>query len=392
MTHPRAIPTAHAGDSKIPRHVPADPWTQRVGGYTGLAALIRQLGAEPGEMQTSAGLASDALDDAEGRIPYSAAVRLLRVSAEQTGCAHLGLLAGRMWRLADLGAVGVLAGNSATVADALIALVGNQHLESEGGLSYFIQRDAVAEVGYAIYHPDVFDAGQTFDCILAATFNYMRELCGGDWVPTEVLIPHARPLDVAPYRSFFKAMPTFNSELCALRFPAHWLENAVKGADSERLRAAGEQVSNGGPPALLQQVYRALRLLLLHERHGGDDVARTLAMHRRTLNRRLRAEGTTFQHVLDDVRFTVARELLSASTVSIDDVAAALGYGGVSSFTRTFQRWSGTSPGRWRRSTCAPPSLFAAAGRPQQRFSDHHVRVDDLHLEPVERQRRHAAH
>ena len=392
MTHPRAIPTADSGHSARPRRAPAGPWTQRVGGYTGLAALIRQLGGEPCAMRTSAGLASDALDHAEGRIPYEAVVKLLRVAAEQTGCAHFGLLAGRMWRLSDLGAVGALASNSATVADALTAFAGSQHLDSQGGLAYFIKRGAAAEVGYAIYHPDVYDAGQTFDCILSATFNYMRELCGGDWVPTEVLIPHSRPLDLAPYRSFFKVMPTFNSDLCALRFPVRWLEYPVKNADSERFKAAESEVTNGGPPALLQQVYRALRLLLLYERHGGDDVAQTLAIHRRTLNRRLRAQGTTFQNVLDDIRFTVARELLSASMVPIDDVAAALGYGSVSSFTRTFQRWSGTTPGRWRRSTCAPIGLFAAAARPRERFSNHDARVDNLHLEPVERERGHAAH
>jgi AraC-like DNA-binding protein len=86
-----------------------------------------------------------------------------------------------------------------------------------------------------------------------------------------------------------------------------------------------------------------------------------LAMHRRTLNRRLKAEGTTFQQVLDNVRFTVARQLLSGSDVPLDDVAATLGYAGVNPFMRTFRRWTGTTPGRWRHE--------AAAGRPSERES-----------------------
>jgi AraC-like DNA-binding protein len=113
---------------------------------------------------------------------------------------------------------------------------------------------------------------------------------------------------------------------------------------------------------LLEQVFRALRLLLIEGRKSGDDVAHALAMHRRTLNRRLRAQGTTFQAVLDQVRFGVARQLLSASEVPLDDVAATLGYAGVSPFMRSFQRWTGTTPGRWRR---AAVSRMLGEGAPR---------------------------
>ncbi len=95
---------------------------------------------------------------------------------------------------------------------------------------------------------------------------------------------------------------------------------------------------------------------MLENRHSGDDLAQMLMMHRRTLNRRLKAEGTTFQRVLDDVRFEVARDLLTNTNVHLDDVAATLGYAAVTPFMRTFRRWSGTTPGQWRR------SMRAAAG------------------------------
>jgi len=74
-----------------------------------------------------------------------------------------------------------------------------------------------------------------------------------------------------------------------------------------------------------------------------------LSMHRRTLNRRLHAEGTTFQRVLDEIRYAVARQLLSDTGAALDDIAASLGYSGVCPFMRSFRRWSGTTPGRWRR-------------------------------------------
>jgi AraC-like DNA-binding protein len=121
------------------------------------------------------------------------------------------------------------------------------------------------------------------------------------------------------------------------------------------LRAAQQRAAQAGAGPLVQQVYRALRVLLLTGKSSGDDLAGMLSMHRRTLNRRLRAEGMTIQQVLDETRFAVARELLAGSRVSLDDVAATLGYSGVSAFMRTFRRWSGTTPGRWRREAARRP-------------------------------------
>lgn len=338
-------------------------WTQRVGGFAGVVPLLRQLGADPAAMLANAGLASDALDRPEDRVPYTAVVQLLAEAAERTRLPHFGLLVGRMAQLAQLGVLGELARNCATVGEALEALTVHQHLNSAGGLAFLIKRGQVADLGYAIYHPGVTGADQTYDTILAAGFSYMRELCGPAWLPSEVLFPHVKPRDVTQYRNLFKVQPRFNAEICALRFPAYWLERPVADADPNRRRAAEKIVGIMDRSGLVEQVYRALRLLLIEGRNSGDDVADMLSMHRRTLNRRLKAQGTTFQEVLDQVRFGVARQLLSASEIPLDDVAAALGYAGVSPFMRSFQRWAGTTPGRWRRATARRSSEREAGSR-----------------------------
>lgn len=328
---------------------PDENTSPSVGFFAMLWDLLLKLGVDPATITQSPGLAQDVLRHAECRVSYAGLGRLLRQVTDQTGCAHVGLLAGRMWYLSDLGLVGELVRNSATVGEALQTLTAYQHLNSEGGLAFFIDRGPVVDLGYAIYEPHFEARDVMYDALLAAGINFLRELCGPGWILSEVLLPHAKPADVSPYRNLFKVQPRFNSEICALRFPAHWMECPVDGADPERLRIAKEQAEFIAPPGLLQQVRSAVRLLLLHERHSGDDAAQMLALHRRTLNRRLKAEGTTFQEVLDDVRYSVACELLSVPEIPLDDVAATLGYAGVSPFMRTFYRWAGTTPGRWRR-------------------------------------------
>jgi AraC-like DNA-binding protein len=328
-------------------------WRQRVGGFTAVPALICQLGGNPLAILTDIGLAPESLDGPNQRIPYPAMGELFQEAARRTGCSHFGLLCGRAWHLSDLGLVGEVVRNSPTVGRALRTLTFHQHLNSEGGLTFLLPRDSAVDIGYAIYHPGVDGASQIYDTIMAGYCNFLRELCGAGWTPSEVFFSHSKPSDVDPYRRFFRAPLRFDSEFCALRFPVHWLERPVQNADPALLRIAEKQAEAAGPGELLQQVYRALRVLLLHGKSSGDDVARMLAMHRRTLNRRLEAEGATLQGILDQVRFEVARQLLADTHLAIDDVAAALGYAGVSPFLRAFRRWSGATPGRWRRTARA---------------------------------------
>lgn len=323
--------------------------TQRVGALSQLAALIRQLGGDPAALLARADLAEDALDAPDGRVAYPALGRLLREASIQTRCPHLGLLAGRMWHVSDLGIAGEIMRNSTTLGEALQAFAFHHHLNSEGGLAYLRPQGDVVEFGYAIYRPVATGRELVYDMALTVAFNILRELCGPDFVPTEVLFSHAAPADLWPYRNLFRVSPRFGSETCALRFPAHWMGRRIDGADPRRLRAALQQAAQAGSAPLLEQVPRALRVLLLSGKSSGDDLAQMLSMHRRTLNRRLRAEGLTIQQMLDETHFAVARELLAGTRVSLDDVAATLGYSGVSAFMRTFKRWSGTTPGRWRR-------------------------------------------
>jgi AraC-like DNA-binding protein len=77
--------------------------------------------------------------------------------------------------------------------------------------------------------------------------------------------------------------------------------------------------------------------------------ARQLGMTVRTLQRRLRDEGTSFHAVLDDVRRDVALTQMRARRQSIDELAFILGFEKSSSFHRAFKRWTGQTPGEFRR-------------------------------------------
>jgi AraC-like DNA-binding protein len=326
-----------------------DTWRQRVGGMVEIPGLLRQFGATPAEVLSQAGLPADALDNAENRIPFTAADRLLGACMAATGCAHFGLLVGSRWGLSYFGALGELMRHSGTVGEALGHMAVYQHLNSDAGAVFLHEHEGTVSFGYAIYRKDVRHPDQIYDVAMAIACNLVRELCGPRWSASEVVFSRHESADQTPYRRHFRAPLHFDQDRSAVRFPAHWQERTIPGADPERRRTLAAALEAAHSVSLVSHLHRALRLLLLAGKSSGDELAQTLSLHRRTLNRRLEAQGTTFRKVLDDVRFEVARHLLEHTRAPINEIAAALCYAEVSAFMHAFRRWTGTTPAQWRK-------------------------------------------
>ncbi|MGD9663813.1 MAG: AraC family transcriptional regulator ligand-binding domain-containing protein [Novosphingobium sp.] len=97
------------------------------------------------------------------------------------------------------------------------------------------------------------------------------------------------------------------------------------------------------------------RLTLLMNRNSDSlpsatEAAKRLALSERTLHRRLAEEGTRFSTLVDEMRYSRARELLADRQMTIETIAFALGFAEPSSFSRAFKRWSGMAAAEYRQS------------------------------------------
>jgi AraC-like DNA-binding protein len=108
---------------------------------------------------------------------------------------------------------------------------------------------------------------------------------------------------------------------------------------------------------------RGLILGRLDDPPTMDEAARRLHVDPRTLRRKLDAEHTSYRELTDEVRSTIARELLGTAGLTVGQVATRLGYHDAAGFTRAYKRWTGETPGVSRRST----SLAPASTRPLRR-------------------------
>ncbi|HTY56720.1 MAG TPA: AraC family transcriptional regulator [Candidatus Binataceae bacterium] len=343
--------------------------SQRVGPLAEIPRLLRQLGTEPSEVLASVGLEAEALDGPEKRIPFVAAGRLLYQCVAKTRCRHFALLLGQRARLSHLGLPGQLVQCSSTLRAAITTFAAYQHLNSQGLATFLLEKCGVATLGPVIYQKGAEYVDEVYDNAVASTLSIVRELFGANWKPERMLFAHTKPTDDTPYRRFFQAPCRFDCERTALVFPASVLEQRLPGSDPGQFRMLETQAQIWDDEDLALWLRRTLRVMLLAEAVSSDRVAKLLSIHRRTLSRRLQAEGTTFQQLLDEVRFESACQLLDRSRTPITEIGVSLGYAESSAFSRAFKRWSGTTPLERRRRSQEVTALYSEPPSDSQRFA-----------------------
>jgi AraC-like DNA-binding protein len=187
-------------------------------------------------------------------------------------------------------------------------------------------------------------------------YNIMRSLCGPGWKPKEIRFAHRKPDDVQPYRNFFHAPLVFNADRNAVVFASDWLGHRISLADSELHRLLMKQIAvleSRYADDFPAQVRSVLRPALLTGQARLDRIAALFSMHSRTLSRHLNDCGTSFQALLDEGRFEIARQMLEDPRIGVNQIAMTLDYADASAFTRAFRRWSGTTPAQWRENSNA---------------------------------------
>ena len=100
--------------------------------------------------------------------------------------------------------------------------------------------------------------------------------------------------------------------------------------------------------AIASQVKRTLANLMACGEANADAACRRLNLSRRTLQRRLKAEKTSFQKILQEVRADLAVRYLRDERLKALEVAMLLGYSNISSFTTAFKSWYDMPPAEYR--------------------------------------------
>jgi AraC-like DNA-binding protein len=167
------------------------------------------------------------------------------------------------------------------------------------------------------------------------------------------------------YREHLRCPVEFSQPVNELRFARRLLDEhptyrnaiTVKMVSDlcERLLNEVAQARTGdtdedGDPAVSGIAADVTRLLV--EEPGRFDDMETIAARMnitsRTLRRRLQAQGTSYLALLADVRSRLAKQYLTTTSMTTEDIAEALGFSDAANFRHAFRRWTGRRPGEFR--------------------------------------------
>lgn len=164
----------------------------------------------------------------------------------------------------------------------------------------------------------------------------------------------AEPAEVNDYRTRFCEQASFGAERTEVIFDARFLALRVIQSDATvgaflREAPANLLVKYRNDASLSAQVRRRLRRLPPADWPDLAQLASSLRYSSATLQRKLRDEELSYKQLKDELRRDLAVDLLSYTTQPSAEVAARLGFSEPSTFHRAFKKWTGLSPGAFRR-------------------------------------------
>lgn len=329
----------------------AEP-TVGAGFARGLFRLALAKGAPRAALLGASGIDPAALEDQDARIPFSQYVALMRAAKAMSGDQALGLHYGETVDISEVSVVGLIGQASATMLEAFHQLARYVSLivetENEAGSARFrLDRDREGLwVIDARRNPNAFP--ELSESAFAQIACSPRR-GGAPRFVAAVQFTHEAPSYRDEYERIFEAPVQFAAARNAMRIDEAWVNRPLQrlpryafGVMSEH--ADGLMSALEGTKTVRGRVEAALMPILHNGEAGMAKVASQMGMSRQTLFRRLKAEGVTFEEVLDDLRQAMALDYLRARKASVSEVAYLVGFSDPAAFSRAFKRWTGASP------------------------------------------------
>jgi AraC-like DNA-binding protein len=330
----------------------------------GFTALVDRLGGNAAALLAKFHIDPVVMDDAKGVLPYRTLVNLLEQSAAELDCPDFGMkLAAIQGPFKIIGPLGVAMRNSATLGDALrygsrngrvFSKAASVVLEKLAGQTYLLRFKVVLE-----HAPTTI---QAIEHHLSLLHHAIPVMSGDRARAHEVWFVHEPNAKLAAYRACFARSPRFGQSMNGLLLHESDLEVRLANPDRQLYALATSFIDHSFPPEHTPLSER-LRMLITRLLREGDctheRVSAELSMHPRTLQRRLKEEGATFESIKDSVRRDAALYYLSQSHMPLVQIAAALGYWEVSTLSRSCYRWFSASPRRLRKALLSGERITA---------------------------------
>lgn len=329
-----------------------------------LVEFVSVRGLPVAQLLQQAGIAADSLFDPNGRVPYLGFNCMCELAAEQLREPCLGLKLGMSIQPGHLGSHGF----------ALMSCSNGEELIRQHSRYSALTIDA-AHSAFELHNDEYVrywrsnlpggaalgrlqdELNQASVIVLSRWFTNRQDLA-----PNWVSFRHSRPADISVYEDLFRCPVHFGAAETGLGFKAEYARLPLPHANAHLRRVMDDlcaqlikQLGNSLEPAWMAVARRAV---LDSFKSGEPDVkavAHAAGMSEAELKDQLGERGFSFRSFIDDLRRGLALGYARDPSLGLVDIAYLLGFSEQSAFQRAFKRWTGTTPGEYRRNQPARP-------------------------------------
>jgi AraC-like DNA-binding protein len=318
-----------------------------------MTEVAAEQGADRAALLEGTGITAAMFESPDARLSARQYAQLASNALRLTGNSGLGIDLGRRVQLSNLGLLGLATMSSSSARAAMelgiryyrmIAPFWDLSLQVDEDVTRVKAREAIS------LHP----LHQMATEILLVTFmSLSRALLGRDVPCREVRLDYPPPPHAARYAEVFGSTPVlFDQPVTEIVVESAILDQKISSSDPVTARVAERQCAtnlspSASPEGLLAKIRRAL------EARAGryaslERMAEALETSPRTLRRSLEEMGTSYQSLVDETRCKHATELLTGTDLSINEIAARLGFSEGRALRRAFKRWTGFTAAKYR--------------------------------------------
>jgi AraC-like DNA-binding protein len=299
-----------------------------------------------------AGLDPAKLDNPDARYPVEGMGRLWRLAVQVSADPYFGLKAANYWHPTTLNALGYSWMASDSLRDAMTRMTRYGRLASTAAnMSLEDLGDQFAFRINARVDPENVP-GEAVDAALATLVRMCRVSYGEDFHPLRVVTQRPEFDDPTPYLDFFRAPVEFSGGENLLYFSKSELEAHLPTANPRLARINDQVIAEYLAQFDKRSTATRVRAKLIELLSAGavtqHDVANSLHMSLRTLQRKLSDENTSYKDLLVETRRELANQYLREACLSVSEVTYLLGFSEPSNFARAFKRWTGHTPSEFR--------------------------------------------
>jgi len=305
-------------------------------------------------------LNEDLLQDNEARIDLAHFEDVFLTLIEASEHPYFGLYASNHISPAMYASLGLISISAASLRACIELVPTYETLVGDMGTTELIEQEEYFEQRWHCQLKDPLARRHISEAVLSSWYLYGKNMLGLEGDVLGLSFEHSQSSnDLQQYKTVFSCAPDFNAPYTTLRLPKEAMDaplpqanpalqdSLINHANQLLLKLAPKKENTG-----LEEIRKNIGALLKQDNISKAALAKKMNISPRTLQRRLEENGSSYQRELSEIRFTLAKAMLSQG-VDNESICAQLGFAEPRSFFRRFKQWSGMTTTEFKQTTTA---------------------------------------